>query len=167
MNLRKLEEKDATFMFEWMHDNVVVGKLQTNFSEKTLKDCNEFIKKAQDLSSNCHMAIADDNNEYMGTVSLKNISDGSAEFAITVRKCAMGKGFSSFAMKEIIRLGFEKYKLQTIYWCVNPENIRAVRFYDKNGYARIEGNKLNIYGYTKKQIEEYLWYCVENSVLGR
>ena len=39
------------------------------------------------------MAITDDNDEYMGTVSLKNINytDSFAEFAITVRRTAMGK----------------------------------------------------------------------------
>ena len=39
---------------------------------------------------------------------------GDAEFGITVRAAAMGRGFSSFAMKEMIRIGLEEEKLQKI-----------------------------------------------------
>ena len=84
----------------------------------------------------------------MGTVSLKNIENGTAEFAITVRKGAMGKGVSKYAMSEIIRIGLEELNLKSVYWCVSPENKRAVKFYDKNGYIRIDLSKLNIFGGT-------------------
>ena len=68
-------------------------------------------------------------------MSLKHITKGSAEFAIVIRSTVMGHGYSSFAMSEIIRIGFEK-GLSSIYWCVNPTNKRAIQFYDKNGYIK-------------------------------
>ena len=46
MKLRKLEEKDAPLMLEWMHDDSVVHNLATDFSKKTLDDCKKFIKGA-------------------------------------------------------------------------------------------------------------------------
>lgn len=140
MRLRKLEEKDAPLMLEWMRDPSVVEYMQTDFASKTIEDCLDFIKYAADHTTDVHFAVVDDNDEYMGTVSLKHIMDGSAEFAITVRKAAMGRGFSSFAMKEIIEYGFNTLNLNSIYWCVRPENKRAVRFYDKNGYKRVMMN---------------------------
>ena len=46
-----------------------------------------------------------------------------------------------------------------VYWCVSPDNKRAVRFYDKNEFARVPANELDmIEGYTKEQIGSYLWY---------
>ena len=42
----------------------------------------------------------------MGTVSLKHIKNNTAEFAIAIRKIAMGYGFASYAMNEIIQYGF-------------------------------------------------------------
>ena len=107
------------------------------------------------------MAIADEKDNYMGTVSLKNIVENSAEFTITVRKAAMGKGYAKYGMEEIIKIGFQKFGLQQIYWCVSPKNRRAVRFYDKNGYKRICAKLLNIVGcYSTNQIEDYIWYRV-------
>ena len=63
-----------------------------------------------------HLAVADDSDTYMGTVSLKHIDKvaGNCEFAITVRKCAMGEGYSSYAMKEIIRIPIEELNLKQI-----------------------------------------------------
>lgn len=141
MKLRKLEEKDAELMFEWMHDSSVVEHLQADFANKTIEDCKAFIKDANndnDNTTNLHMAVINDQNEYMGTVSLKNITKDDAEFAITIRKIAMGQGYSQYAMKEIIRIGFEELKLNRIYWCVNQNNRRAIRFYDKSGYMRTD-----------------------------
>lgn len=146
MNLRKLELKDAPLMLEWMHDPDVVQNMQADFAHKSLSDCENFIRASQTDNKNLHLAVVDEDNAYMGTVSLKNIENGAAEFAITVRKDAMGKGFSKYAMSEIIRIGIEKLKLKSVYWCVSPENKRAVKFYDKNGYTRIDFSKLNISG---------------------
>ena len=147
-------------MLEWMHDPAVVENLQTNFREKTIEDCLRFIDAAQDTGQNLHLAIADDDGTYMGTVSLKHITGEQAEFAVTVRAAAMGRGFSRFAMASILRIGREELGLRRIYWCVSPENRRAVRFYDKNGYAQTEPEKLTITGYTPEQIRSYIWYSV-------
>lgn len=164
MKLRKLEKKDAVAMIEWMHDPSVVKYLQADFAHKTISDCKNFIKNAQCLTNNMHLAIVDDNDKYMGTVSLKNIKNDTAEFAIIICKAAMGKGYSKYGMKEIIRIGLEEVGLKKIYWCVSPENIRACKFYDKNGYEQIKltENEINNLGlrYTPEQINYYRWYQV-------
>ena len=105
------------------------------------------------------MAIVDEDDTYMGTVSLKNIKEDSAEFGITIRSCAMGKGYSIWAMKEILKIGFLEKGVQKIYWCVSQDNKRAVRFYDKNGFERVDATSLDmIEGYTQEQIGSYVWY---------
>lgn len=160
MKLRKLLSGDAPLMLEWMHDSDVVRDLKTDFSSKTIDDCAAFIESAQDTSENLHLAIADDNGEYMGTASLKHICNGTAEFGITIRKCAMGKGFSSFGMREIINTGFADYNLRMIYWCVDPVNHRAVRFYDKNGYKKCPPPS-EASGYSDEEISRFYWYAVQ------
>jgi len=161
VKLRKLENRDAPLMMEWMHDPFIVSNMQTNFANKTLSDCEQFIKEAQNFSENIHLAITDDNGEYMGTVSLKNILSSDAEFAITMRKSAMGKGFAKFGMAEIIGIGLKKLGLKSVYWCVNPQNTRAIRFYDKNGYKKVGlGSLKNIKGYSEEQKKHYIWYQV-------
>lgn len=162
MYLRMLEKKDAGYMLEWMHDESVVENMQADFASKTMEDCQKFIENAKQENNNLHMAIADDMDVYQGTVSLKNITETDAEFAITIRKSAMGKGYSKEAMAAILRIGFERYNLRTIYWCVSPSNKRAIRFYDKNGYVRTRIESLGVSrgGYSTQQIQSYIWYKI-------
>ena len=134
MYLRKLELKDAPLMLAWMHDKSVVAKLHTDFASKTITDCENFIKSSWEDKNNINLAIASDTDEYMGTVSLKHVDNGSAEFAITVRSEAMGKGYSWFGMESIIEKAFNEYGLECVYWCVSRSNERAVRFYDKHNF---------------------------------
>ena len=163
MKLRKLEIKDAPFMLEWMHDKSVLEDLRTNFLSKTMEDCVNFINKSKNDDTNWNVAIVDEQDIYMGTVSLKNIKMDSAEFGITIRSCAMGKGYALWAMNEAIRVGFEEMNIYSVYWCVSPDNHRAVRFYDKNGFERVEASKLTMIdeSYTAEQIQYYIWYQVK------
>jgi RimJ/RimL family protein N-acetyltransferase len=150
MYLRKLELKDAPLMLAWMHDKSVTEKLRSDFASKTLQDAENFIKWSRENIENVNLAIASDEDEYMGTVSLKHIEDGSAEFAITVRAEAMGRGYAWYGMESIIEKAFSEYGLESVYWCVSRENIRAVRFYDKHNF----NEALDI---PKKVLERYKW----------
>lgn len=171
VHLRKLKQSDAPLMHEWMHDEDVVHFMQADFQHKTLNDCEKFIESAQEDRSSIHLAVADNSDTYMGTVSLKNIENTSAEFAITMRKAAMGKGYAAEAMKQIIDKGFHDLGLEYIYWYVRPENKRAVRFYDKNGYQRITMDKLCNQSNNSDTIiinrgvsdRNYIWYLVQEN----
>lgn len=159
MYLRMLELKDAPLMLAWMHDRSVTENLRTDFMSKTLRDAENFIKWSWENKENLNLAIASDEDEYMGTVSLKHIEDGSAEFAITVRSEAMGRGYSWFGMESIIEKAFNQYGLESVYWCVSRENLRAVRFYDKHNFHEaldIPQSVLKRY----KGIENLKWYSV-------
>lgn len=160
MKLRRLEQKDAERMLAWMHDKSVVEHMGTDFSKKSYSDCVNFIFKSQNDKYNLHMAIVDDNDAYMGTVSLKNIERDlkRAEFAITVSKDAMGKGYSIYAMKEIISIAFKKLGLEEVYWYVAQKNQRAVRFYDKHKFDRV-----SIPEWAELSDSCYYWYRVRKS----
>ena len=161
MYLRQLKEEDAPLMLGWMHDKNVVSNLRGDFSSMTIEDCKKFI--ATSISdTNIHLAIASDTDEYMGTVSLKNIEDRSAEFAITVRREAMGKGYSWFGMEAIIEKAFTELNLESVYWCVSQKNERAMRFYDKHGFHEaldISDKVLERY----REVENLKWYSVHRN----
>lgn len=137
MYLRKLKLKDAPLMLSWMHDASVTKNLRTDFSKKTLYDAKEFIRTSWKDEKNLNLAIASDEDEYMGTVSLKNIEGGNAEFAIIVRVEAMRRGYAWFGMESILRKAFDEYGLESVYWCVSRKNERAVRFYEKHRFHEV------------------------------
>lgn len=129
--------KDAKFMLEWMHDSNVAEVFDKDFSSFTIEDVINFISQNRKEGKNYHFAIVDKNDEYLGTISLKNISeDNNAEYAIVLRSKAHGQGIAKEASKELLKIGFEQMKLEKIYLNVLATNPRAIRFYEKMGFKK-------------------------------
>ena len=99
MRLRHLLPKDAHLMLEWMHDEGTARFFRESFAVKTINDCMTFIDAAQDEKHSIHLAIVDDWDEYMGTVSLKN--SGICHSIAGVRK---RQGICVFCRKGSIRI---------------------------------------------------------------
>ncbi len=159
MYLRKLELKDAPLMYTWMHDKNVTNNLGTDFASKSLEDAERFIRMSWQDKNNLNLTIASDEDEYMGTVSLKHIEDRSAEFAITVRTEAMGHGYSWFGMESIIRKAFDELNLESVYWCVSWDNARAIRFYDKHNFHEAFDIPQKVLG-RYEGIKNLKWYSI-------
>lgn len=163
MKIRRLKKKDAEWMLEWMHDDSVVRDLLADFSNKDMIDCERFIDKSQMAQESLHLAIAADDDVYMGTVSLKHIDlcHKNAEFAIVVRKVAMGKGYSIYGMNEILKKGKNDLGLRDIYWCVSKDNQRALAFYDKNRFEQCTCIPPNIIkNYHQDVLDALIWYHI-------
>lgn len=140
MRLRKLAEKDAEGMLEWMCDSAIQKRFRFNAGQKSMEAVLEFIRNADTKlidGRDVHYAITDEKDEYLGTISLKNIemTDKKAEYAISLRRKAQGKGIAYAATQEILRLAFEWYGLERIYLNVLSDNERAIRLYEKTGFV--------------------------------
>ena len=157
---RPLIPEDAPLMLEWMHDPNVTGHLGTDFSAKTLEDAERFIAQAAQDEKNVHFACVNDDGAYLGTVSLKNIDtrNGNAEYAICFRSAAHGTGASAYATAFIIRHAFEVLKLHKVYLYLYDVNVRAKRFYEKNGFV-FEGRQRSQVIHQGKRVD-VLWYGI-------
>ena len=84
MKLRNLCLKDAPGMFEWMTDPERAQHFSFIPGNVTMESVEGFINKAVQFSSDRHYAIVDDSDEYLGTISLKDINEDHkrAEYAI-------------------------------------------------------------------------------------
>lgn len=139
MSLRKLKEKDVEGMLEWMHDPVIQKSFRFNTENKKKEDVLNFIRKAEVEpidGKSIHFAIVDENDEYLGTISLKNVdlTSQNAEFAISLRQKAQGKGIGTKATKELLNLAFNKFGLERVYLNVLSENEKAIHLYEKCGF---------------------------------
>lgn len=156
-------------MFEWMRDSDVTKYLQTDFASMSREQVQEFIDQAAvqtGESSSLHFAIVDNSDDYMGTISLKNIDHRSknAEYAIAMRREAHGKGLAFSATMEVLKLAFEEMLLERIYLCVTVNNLAANKLYVKCGFTEegvfrkhlmIDGNLLDLRWYGLLR-EDYL-----------
>lgn len=140
MNFRKLEEKDVDGMLEWMNDSEIYENFRFSSESRSKENVLNFIREAviEPIDGkSIHFAIVDENDDYLGTISLKdiNIVDKNAEFAIVLRKKAQAKGIGTESIKRMLDLAFNKFKLERVYLNVFSENNKAIRLYEKCGFT--------------------------------
>lgn len=160
MRLRYLEEKDKKYILEWMKDPRVNCFFRFNPENITLESVTEFIHSSAKDKNNYNFAIVDNDDVYLGTISLKNIDFDAktAEYAIALRYNAQGKGVGIFATKEILKYAFETLKLNRVYLNVLADNINAIKLYEKCDFI-FEGEfkkHLRING----QLKNLRWYGI-------
>ena len=153
VHLRALEPKDAPFMLEWMTDPDITRFFRFDSSKVSIDSCEAYIEAASSQPETVHFAIADENDEYLGTISLKDVDRKykCAEYAISTRKKAHGTGAALQATRLILHYAFETLDLERVYLNVLAENGRANAFYRKAGFrfVREEPEALELRGMRK------------------
>lgn len=159
--LRRLERKDAEFMLEWMHDKDIRQAFRFPFEQSTLESVTAFIDNSFS-DTDRHFAVVDAADEYLGTISLKNISreDYSAEYAIVIRRRARGTGVAKRATRELLEYAFDTLGLHKVYLNVLEKNERARRLYAKCGfeYEGLSKDAIMLDG----KYESLAWYGIIN-----
>ena len=160
MKLRELKEKDVEGMLEWMHSDKTKEIFVKDFNSLTREQVLNFIKNSSNSDTELHYACVDDNDNYLGTISLKNIDNNkkNAELAISFREKAQGTGAASFAINELLKKAFNDLNLNKIYLCVLETNKRAIAFYNKIGF-KLEKVSKN-YIIKNSQYINLLWYQI-------
>jgi diamine N-acetyltransferase len=163
MKLRKLMPKDAEGMLGWMKDPSVNRFFRFEAEMMTTERVLDFIQLSQDTEKDMHLAIVDDDDAYMGTISLKNIDiiASNAEYAISTCARVHGTGVAFEATKEILRIAFKDLNLHRVYLNVLEDNERANRFYQKLGFV-FEGRfreHLMVHG----ELKSLNWYSILKS----
>ena len=163
MRLRKLQSKDAKGMLEWMKEPTINQYFRFDSSSVNRDTVEQFIIDAQEKfekNETYHYAIVDEGNEYLGTVSLKDIDHlaKTAEYAISLRKCAQGKGIGSWATREILRIAFEEKGLHRVYLNVLTKNKMAIKMYKKCGF--IYEGEFKEHLFIKGELQSLQWYAM-------
>jgi len=158
--LRNLRLSDADYMEEFIQDGDIAKNLLFTRYPYSKENMIEFIKSSWNDRRNVHYAITNDADEYIGTISLKNISciDRNAEYAIVTRRKFWGQGVALQATDKILLYGFSTLNLNKIYLNVLRSNERAIRFYEKYGFNREGIFEKHIY--RNGEYIDLLWYSI-------
>lgn len=163
MKLRLLVDKDAKGMLDWMHDPKVNCFFRFRAEDMTEEKALAFIEQANndvEQKKSYNFAITDGDDEYLGTISLKEVDWEArvAEYAISMRTKAQGRGLATKATNEILRYAFEELGLNRVFLNVLSDNEKAIHLYEKCGfqYEGLFKNHVNIRGENKS----LRWYAV-------
>ena len=165
IRLRELQDKDVTFMLEWMHDPEIQKRFKKDMLIASEGDALRFIKSAREeniyeTGANLHCAIVNEYDEYLGTVSLKDIDyiSKTAEFAIALRPKMHGSGYGFRATGLMLKKGFEELGLHRVFLSVYSNNLAAIRLYEKSGF-KLEG-EFRDHNFIDGKYVSWKWYGI-------
>lgn len=144
--IRPLEEKDSQVSYVWRNDpkvweftgsrpdRVITAEIEKQWINKVL----------QDRTSRRFAICVKTTHQYIGNVQLTSIdeTEKKAEFHIFIgERDFWGKGVATQATKELLRYAKNELNLKVVYLFVSPQNVAAVRAYQKNGFTFAPGSK--------------------------
>ena len=146
--LRALTTADASHEYcAWLNDHEVNEYLETR--QSTIHDLTAYIQKQIDDPNSIFVGIFDKTNDiHIGNIKLEPIDwqKKKAIFGILVgNKSYWGRGIGTEATQLIVRYAFATVGLEEIELGVIAENKRAIRSYEKAGFAQtgVRKNAIN------------------------
>ena len=135
--LRSLREEDVDGMLSWMHDSETARHFARDFGSMTEGKAAAFVRASWCDAQDVHLAVTDEREVYLGTVSLKDVDfvADTAEYAIAVTVEARGTGAALAGTRDILSLAFDGLGLREVWLCVKESNVRAQRFYARVGFS--------------------------------
>lgn len=141
--LRKLCEKDADGMLSWMYNPQVQKGFRKDMSTNTQETVRSFIANAcyeKKQGGAIHFAVIDDSDEYMGTMTLKEIdvANNNAEVAYVICPENQGRGLGETGLKLLCQKAFEEYDFERLSLEAYTDNPASNRLAIKCGFM-LEG----------------------------
>lgn len=158
--LRNIYENDAYSMFEtYCHDEMVT-KYITWYPHKTVDFTKQRLKeKILPQIDNPHflvLAITMKNNEsyVIGEISMTSLGHNRVEIGYVIGRDYWQQGIVSEAAQAFCEYIFNHFDIETIYACIDNENIASKRVLEKNGFT-----------YSHQQYERKKFDSTDNDVV--
>lgn len=163
MKIRKYSLDDVHEMYELFKDKEVTRYLYDNYDYYSMENTKTFISN-ENNNQEIHRAIVNDEDKYVGTVSLRyiDLEEGTAELTIVVKKDYHSKGYAWFAICEILNLAFKELNVRGVYWRIDANNKRAIRFFEKHGFNKLDADIPHKIKERHIKEKNSIWFAVLN-----
>jgi len=138
--LRDMMAEDQPLFRQWLTDNEELRRLIDSPSIPTTEDQEAWFERAQKTDRKFFSIITLPDNALIGNAGFVDIDPqmGSAQFRITIGDTSYhGKGLGSEVMELLLRYAFEDMRLVRVWLRVIPDNVAAVRLYEKAGFMPV------------------------------
>jgi len=138
VRLRPMEERDLPRFVEWLADRDVTRWLAAMGEPPTLDDEREWYKRRREDPESVMWSIETIDGELAGTVELRLTPRAKrAEMGIAIQdKSLWGQGLGTDTVRLVLEYAFEDLQLNRVELTTDEENTRAIRCYEKCGFAR-------------------------------
>lgn len=110
-----------------------------------------------------HYVIVSDEDKVIGTIDLFSVvrhNIQSCMIGYAIDEAYSGKGYTTYAAKEVVRIAFEELGFHRVEAGVQPSNIASVRVVEKIGMKREGLNRANVR--IKGEWKDHYLYAIVN-----
>ena len=138
VRLRPTEERDLPRFVEWLADRDVTRWLAAMGDPPTLEDEREWYERRREDTESVMWSIETLEGRLAGNVELRLTPRAKrAEMGIAIQdKALWSRGLGTDAVRLVLRYAFEELELNRVELTTDEDNSRAVRCYEKCGFAR-------------------------------
>lgn len=135
IKLRKIKQTDIKFFAKWWRDRELLKLTSGMLKKISDKDVEKYFSAILKDKKNLHFLITLD-QKVIGHISLVRARKNWYETQIIIGdKRNRGKGYGVKAIKILIRKA-KRSNISKIFLEVRPDNLRAVRAYEKSGFKK-------------------------------
>jgi RimJ/RimL family protein N-acetyltransferase len=133
LTLEPLRDEDSDALYAWINDRELV-ELSAVFRPVTRAEHDAWFDSVRRRDDVAIYAIRED-GALVGTCQLI-VEGAEAELRIRIGVHeAQGRGIGTWAVRELVRIGFEELGLKRIWLQVFAVNERAIRTYERVGFS--------------------------------
>ncbi|HZP25613.1 MAG TPA: GNAT family protein [Dehalococcoidia bacterium] len=136
--LRPADERDLSAFVKWLADPEVRYWIALPEAPDLAAE-EEWLEETRAQEDRLAWAIESSEGQLLGTVELRNVDEyeGRAELGIAIMdKSCWSQGYGSDALRSVLAHSFGELELRRISLTVDADNARAVRCYERLGFAR-------------------------------
>lgn len=162
--IRLLEREDLPYRVEWLNNNKISSGITIDGPVSLAKTQAWFQKVLLDDNKRHFIIIDNKTKEPIGIIGLVDIDfrNRKSELYIAIgNKTYWGRNLGSEALQIILEYSFNDLDLNKVYLYTHMGNVRAQKFYDKNGFVK-EGI-LRQHKYHKGKLEDYVVFSILKS----
>lgn len=165
IGLRAMRREDLPVYQEWLNSKDVTKYLEMGWRPYSERDLEAVYKEAVGATSAIVFVVCDlKTDKPIGTAGLYFLHwpGRRAQYRILLGKPEKyGKGIGTEVTRLILKHGFERLNMNTIYLGVNAENAGAIKAYEKCGFVHEGTQREFIYNNGR------YYDCVNMSILAR
>lgn len=138
---RRVTKADWRYFKKWWKDTDLITLTSGDFTKYSDEQLHKWFLNMLIDKKSMNFIVLSEKRIIIGHFVLE-IKNQVAEYHVVIgNKKYIGKGYGTLINKKAIASGFKKYKLTKIFLKVRPENLRAIKSYEKVGFKKIAKRK--------------------------
>jgi len=140
IRLRKINASDEEYFVKWWRDKLLLRVTSGELRRISNQEVNEYFSRIlEDKKDKQYMITV--NGKVIGHLALKQRRGGWYETQIVIgEKNQQNRGHGTKAIKQLLNKA-RKFCIKKIYLEVRPNNLRAIKVYEKCGFQKVEIKK--------------------------